>query len=112
MNEVIANTTSSGPARCWLQARTISPVRPACRVNTNRFWPMPTRLKRSQVLFTALRQACTVMSKRASSRASAPKLLTTGLPPMASASAPPMRESSALEARLAGRMYLIASVTL
>ena len=73
---------------------------------------MPTRLKRSQVLFTALRQAWTVRSKRASSRASAPKLFTTGLRQMASGSAPPMRESSALDARLAGRMYLIARVTL
>ncbi len=105
MKEVMAKATSPGVARPWSQALTSSPVSPACRVKTNRFWPMPTMLKRSQVRFTATRQASTVRAKRTSSRASAPKPLTTGLAPMASAREAPIRESRALETRFAGRMY-------
>ncbi len=69
-------------------------------------------MKRSQVIRAAVRQAFITPAKRASSRASAPKVFTVGLDEMASARAAPIWESRALERRFAGRTYFVVRSTL
>ena len=63
---------------------------------------MPLIVPRTQVRRVRPRHLATTLAKRASSRASAPNALTTGLQLTASASAPPSLVSQALPRRAAG----------
>ncbi|ENP45695.1 hypothetical protein P038_01905 [Brucella abortus 99-9971-135] len=71
---------------------------------TRRFvpWMKPFSVPMSHVRRVRLRHLFTTMASRSSSRASAPKALTTALHDMESASAPPMRVSQLLASVAAG----------
>ncbi|MNL66038.1 hypothetical protein D3C87_1904490 [compost metagenome] len=92
------------PTVAWLRDHSSkdAPRMAACIATSIAPWMPPFSVPRTQVRRVRWRHLFTTRSSRASSRASAPKALTTALQLTASASAPPMRVSQALPRRAAG----------
>ncbi len=101
--------TSPGLAAARHHSPSASPTSAVRKTSSSANWAVPLQVTRIQVRCVRLRHLPRMRASRSSSRASAPKALTTALLPIASLSTPPSRVSSAFESAAAGSITRVAS---